>query len=110
MTKPYVAVKPQWLTEEDGDKETLYAVSNLTRRQLQVLIGLLGMSGTDNEQKEGYAVYDSIFDSAVEVAGFEHSELSPYTVFDLPQPDPLRHMAAAIDAARENGRYGGTAT
>ena len=94
----FISLKPADIMELEGDSEQKFAIADLTKRQLLILIAHLAMTepGSARDVPGGYELYSEIFDAALD-KGFLPSDLSPYKIFtDTPSPYPQIEAAADL--------------
>ena len=93
---PIIRQKPDFMLEQ-GESPDCWAIVDLTKRQVEILIGALGTVDAAQLPQDGYSLYSSLYDEARNL----DIEVNPYKIGTKAGPDPTERMDRVLDLIRE---------
>ena len=93
---PIIRQKPDFMLEQ-GESPDCWAITDLTKRQVEILLGALGTVDANQLPQDGYSLYSALYDEAQNL----DIEVNPYKIGTKAGPDPTEHMDRVLDLIRE---------
>jgi len=93
---PIIRQKPEYMLEQDESPDC-WAITDLTKRQVEIILGALGAVDSQQLPQDGYSLYAALYDEAQNL----DIEVNPYKIGTKAGPDPTERMDRVLDFIRE---------